>query len=209
MGSPQSPTFGRKPLDSSMDSPTENHIHKQEIATNTKFFILLAMICLLVCSNIALLIYAHRQKQVLQQWQLEKIERQQNLQKQAWDEIARWQAELACYENLEEAMELLRNQQSQAALAKLALLDLKQFPILLYLRARLYHQFSQNQKALHDITAYLTSVPGTIQGRLWKVQLQIELGQPQEAIAELELFLQEQPDCQPAKELLQKLTQKP
>lgn len=178
-----------------------------ESKINFKNLILWSMIFLLLISNIALLIYVKRQKQIIYLWKAEKIQRQQDMQKQALEEIGNWQAELSCYPALEKSLKYLQEHQNQRALNELEPLDLTKFPIVLYLRANLHYDVNNYSQALQDVKVYLDIIPTSIQGHLLLAQIYIKLDQNQQAIICLEK-VQEQTESDEVKELLEKLKTK-
>ncbi len=193
-----------------MQNSELNPLSNKELRQNYIYLGLFIMICLLLCTNIALIIVARHQNAKLQQCYQEKKERAAALKSQMMSQIADWQRELSIYPHLEAALEeiLLGNVVKTEEMLQYITIEGHTSPIALYFRGMIHHQLGNYSIALEELNLYLAQVPHSAYARWRRSLLLLKENRIAEAILDLQELLEYSPDFPGAAEQLKKLQEK-
>lgn len=137
----------------------------------------------------------------------EKKKRLSLEKKQAYAQIAQWQAELQAIPLFEKGLACLQEEKYQESVSwfnQAAKTDPDNLNIY-YFRSQSHKKLGNQKKSLEDISNYVDQTPSSIYGFLFRAGIYNSLGKKNLAQKDLKHILEQEPNLEKAQELLQQL----
>lgn len=188
----------------------ENKPHSSLGADNWLLLSLTTLCVLLIACNIAMLKKYQQQQAENLLLKKKNQETKDRITQIGFKEVARWQAELAAWPDLELAIEALVKQDHLNALPAFnrCLERYPDLPLAYYLRGIAHTQAHDTVKAIEDFSCYLSQIPYSDYGLWRRAQVYLEQNQPELASQDLKAALAQNPGFEPAQKLLEQIDRK-
>jgi tetratricopeptide (TPR) repeat protein len=179
----------------------------KENTTNWSKIVFIAMVIILIASNVGIIRAYKKEHQRRVDLQQEVNERKQHLESLGLAEVTRWQAELKGWQSIEQGLHFFTAAQYADALAHFAqaIKDSPDMEILYYLRGYTHLQLQNYEQATQDFTTYVNAIPFSTHGYFLRAQCYYHQQQFSLAQDDVDTIASKKTDWQPLKDLQKKI----